>query len=428
MRYMMLLLLAALPSPAQAQIIAAPQSPAQPSAAPQTDAAKLDAIVGQALAFLGKAESYALTVNGQWKATGDAQGQSGQCNYRLIARGKQHRIEVQSAGAASPQLICVNDGKNVTTLLPAQGLYSQHAAGSPRASLESNQMLSQSLAGSAIDILLQPNVGQYVNAQASHVKYHGKEQLGKQSCHRFALLWDGADIELWLAAEGDPLLVQFVRTACVPTSDTECYEMVHTARFTWQLNPKLTAETFAATLPEDARRVNDIYDTLSGDDPAVRIGKPLPKIKLTQLDGTSLDVGTPDGKRGLVLIFWATWCTPSIEQMPAVSQFVKEYAQQGFTFYAVNVGEEAADVRRFTAKSPLVSSVALDPQGQASSTLRVTELPAAVVIAPDNTVRAILSGAAKDVQAGVAKELATLLTEPAPRTARRQGETPARPD
>ncbi|MCI0359084.1 MAG: DUF2092 domain-containing protein [Planctomycetaceae bacterium] len=421
---------------AYAQIVARPLGEAKPQATAQpgpstvnADVAKLNAVVGQALQFLGKADNYVLSVESRWKATGDAPGQEGQSNYRLLARGKQHRIEVQTPGAPAPQLVCVNDGKTVTTLLASQGLYSQHAVGSPQASVESNQMLAQSLAGSAIDILLQPNVGEYVHAQATAVKYEGEEQLGKQKCHRFGLQWAGAEVELWFAAVGDPLLVQFVRTACVPTSETECYEMVHTARFQWKLNGQLPAGTFALELPADTRRVNDIYDALSGDDPASRIGKPLPKIKLSQLDGTTIDVAAAEGKRGLVLIFWATWCTPSVENMPAVSEFVKAGAAQGFVFYAVNVGEEPGDVRRFTSKSPLASAIALDPRGQASSALRVTELPAAVVVGPDNTVRAILTGTPQEVQAGVSKELQSLLGESATpgKTARRPGETLAVP-
>jgi hypothetical protein len=422
----------ALGTTASAQIVAQPQATRagpSPAASIHADAARLSAVVGEALAFLAKADNYVLTVESQWKASGDVPGQSGQSNYRLLARGQQHRIEVQSQGAAAPQLIHVSDGRQVTTLLVAQGLYSQHAIGSPRASLDSNQMLAQSLAGSAIDILLQPNVGEYVHAQATAVKYLGERALGKQRCHQFQLEWAGADVELWFAAAGDPLLVQFVRTACVPTSETECYEMVHTARFRWQLNAKLPADAFTVKLPQGARRVNDIYDALSGDDPAERIGKPLPKLKLSQLDGTTIDVAAPEGKRGLVLIFWATWCAPSVEQMPAVSEFVKGATQQGFAFYAVNVGEEPGDVRRFTAKSPLASAIVLDPQGRASSALRVSELPAAVVVGPDNTVRAILAGTPKEVQTGVAQELQTLLGESAAgsKTARRPGETPAAP-
>jgi thiol-disulfide isomerase/thioredoxin len=218
--------------------------------------------------------------------------------------------------------------------------------------------------------------------------------------------------------------VQFVRTTSVPTGDDECYEMVHTANFTWQLNAKLPEGTFAVALPKDARRVNDIYDALSGDDPSVNLGKPLPKLELSQLDGSTIDVRTPADKRAMVLIFWATWCAPSVEEMPAVSQFVKSGQSQGVAFYAINVGEAPGDVRRFTAESPLASAIVVDPKGQASSALRINELPAAVVVGSDNTVRAIVTGSSKEVQEGVAKALQSLASE-SPKTARRPGETAA---
>jgi thiol-disulfide isomerase/thioredoxin len=417
----------AIASPAAAQIFAQPKqtriAPADPAAA----AAKFNAVVGQALQHLGKADNYVLTVDSQWKASGDElAGQAGRSHYRMLAKGKKYRIEVRSDEVKSPQLIAANDGQHMTTILLSENLYSRHAVGSPQASLESNQLLAQSLAGSAIDILLQPNVSEYVSGQATDLAYHGQEQLDGRACHRFELVWASAKVQLWFAAAGDPLLVQFVRTACVPTSDDTSYELVHTARFQWQLNAKLADDAFTISLPKEARRVNDIYDVLSGDDPTARIGHPLPKLELSQLDGGAIDVAVPDGKKGLVLIFWASWCAPSVEEMASVSQFVKAGASQGVAFYAVNVGEAPGDVRRFTAKSPLASAVALDPKGQASSALRVTELPAAVVVGPDNKVRAIVSGTAKEVQAGVAKELAVLLTESpaAPKTARRPNETP----
>jgi hypothetical protein len=113
--------------------------------------------------------------------------------------------------------------------------------------------------------------------------------------------------------------------------------------------------------------------------------------------------------------------------MPAVSQFVKAGQAAGVAFYAVNVGEAPGDVRRFTAESPLASAVVLDRQGRASSALRVNELPAAVVVGPDNTVRAIVTGTAKEVQTGVAKALHALESESPPKTARRPGDNPAAP-
>ena len=91
---------------------------------------------------------------------------------------------------------------------------------------------------------------------------------------------------------------------------------------------------------------------------------------------------------------------------------------------AVNVGEPPGEVRRFTAKSPLASTVLLDAHGRASSALRVTELPAVVVATGDNQVRAVLQGSAKVLQGELTEELETILAEDPAKTstARRPGE------
>jgi thiol-disulfide isomerase/thioredoxin len=409
----------------QASPAAAAATPATAAPTQVGDNERFAQVVGQALLFLGKAESFTLGVQSKWKATGDAPGQTGQSNYRLLARGGKYRIEVQAAGQSQPQLIHVNDGQHATTLLVAHDLYSQHAADSPQARIESNQMLAQSLAGSAIDILLQPNVAEYVGRGAQGVKDHGQVNLAGKACHRFDLLWDGAQVELYFAAQGDPLLVQFVRHCAVPTGDDSCYEMVHTASFDWKLGAPLPDGTLKMELPESARRVNDIYNTLAGEDHSDLLGKPLPKLNLADLDGRAISLAPQAGQRGTVLIFWATWCTPSVAEMPAVSQFVKSQAERGFRFYAVNVGEAPSDVRRFTAESPMVSAIALDTQGAVSSALRIAQLPAAVVVGPDNTVRSIVTGTPKEVQTKVATELAALAAEgeKLPTTARRPGST-----
>jgi thiol-disulfide isomerase/thioredoxin len=415
------------PAASRPTTAAAPAPPAASATAPTPagDNERFTQVVGRALVFLGQAETYTLGVQSKWKATGDAPGQAGQSNYRLLARGGKYRIEVQAAGQTQPQLIHVNDGQHATTLLAAHELYSQHAADSPQARIESNQMLAQSLAGSAIDILLQPNVAEYVGRGAQGVKDHGQVNLAGQDCHRFDLLWDGAQVELYFAAKGDPLLVQFVRHCAVPTGDDSCYEMVHTARFDWKLGAPLPEGSLKIELPESARRVNDIYNTLAGEDHSDLLGKPLPKLNLADLDGRAINLAPQTGQRGTVLIFWATWCTPSVAEMPAVSQFVKSQAERGFRFYAVNVGEAPSDVRRFTAQSPMVSAIALDTQGGVSSALRIAQLPAAVVVGPDNTVRSIITGSPQEVQTKVAAELAALVAEgeKLPTTARRPGNT-----
>jgi hypothetical protein len=398
-------------------------------AQPQADAAATEfaAVLEKALGALATAGRYILDVKSTWGAVGDPNGPQGGSRYRLIADGGKYRVEVQSQAAASPELVCVNDGESVTTWFPARKLYSKHVVDSPQATIESNTMLAMSLQGSAIDIMLQPDVLGFVRTQATEVTDHGLATLSGVPTRHFEVFWAGAKVQLWFAAEGDPLLLQFTRTTCVPTSANENYEMSCTARFAWKIEGEAAAGAFAVELPADARRVNEIYDALSGEESASRIGKPLPKVQLARLDGTTVDLTAAPDQRATALIFWATWNTASVDDLPAVSQFVKAFKDRGVAFYAVNVGEPPGTVRRFTAKSPLQSTVLLDPRGRASSALRVTELPAIAVIGPDNTVRAILHGGAKALQGELTEELEALLSESSTNTARRPDESTSRP-
>jgi thiol-disulfide isomerase/thioredoxin len=240
-------------------------------------------------------------------------------------------------------------------------------------------------------------------------------------------LWAGAKVELWFAAEGDPLLLQFTRTTSVPTGTDQHYKMVCTAKFQWRLGEKPRDGTFALTIPSDAHRVNEIYDALSGDAATTRLGKPLPELQLSKLDGSDVELTAATDKKATVLIFWATWCAASVEDLSAVHKFVAAYKDRGVAFYAVNVGEQPGEVRRFTAKHPLVSGVLLDPRGSASSALRVTELPAVAIIGFDNTVRAILHGTAKELQGELAAQLEGVLTGTTSSTARRPVEVTPTP-
>src|SRR5207247_5445337 len=112
---------------------------------------------------------------------------------------------------------------------------------------------------------------------------------------------------------GEPLLRQFTRTTSVPTGEGKSHEMVCTAKYQWKLGVTPAEGTFAITLPKDARRVGDIYDALSGAESAARIGKPLPKLSLSKLDGSEVELTAVEGHKATVPIFWATWCAAGPE-------------------------------------------------------------------------------------------------------------------
>jgi|SRR5947207_1399431 len=203
--------------------------------------------------------------------------------------------------------------------------------------------------------------------------------------------------------------------------------MICTANYRWRLGEAPPAGSFAVALPSDAQRVNEIYDALAGHDAVTQIGKPLPKLSLAKLDGSDAPLAAVASKKATVLIFWATWCAASVEDLPAVHKLVAAYKDCGVEFYAVNVGESPGEVRRFTAKHPLVSTVLLDPRATASGALRISELPAVAIIAPDNTIRAILHGSANELQAELTAQLDAVLSGAANKTAQRPGQATGQP-
>jgi thiol-disulfide isomerase/thioredoxin len=419
--YVLAVVLAVFAVPAAAQeraIVAQPKVDAS--------AANFDGVLRQALGGLVRAGSYTVDVDAAWGAAADERGPKGGSHYRLAWQGGRYRVEVQSLESRSPDLISVHDGAQVTTYFPARKLYSQHAADSPQATLEASKMLALSLQGSALDILLQRDVGRYVQAQATGLKDHGEAMLGGKKTRHFELLWAGAKVELYFAAEGDPLLLAFTRTTSVPVGVNQHYEMVCTAKFQWRLGEVPRESDFAIALPADAHRVNEIYEALSGRQAATPASTPLPKLTLSKLDGSDVELTAVADKKATVLIFWATWCAASVEDFPAVQKLVAGYKDRGVAFYAINVGESPGEVRRFTAKTSLVSAVLLDPRSQTSSALQICELPAIAIVAPDNTIRAVLHGSAKALQADLAAQLEGLLANPASATARRPADSSGR--
>ena len=375
------------------------------------DQHKFDEVLTEAVRFLRTAPSYKLDVTNHWKTSRGAEGKN---HYTMVhSRPNLFRIEVQSGFSKTPELVCVNDGQQVTTLYDSQLLYSQHPVGE-QGELQRNTMLAQSLSGSGIDILMQPNLLEFVHAQVSGVKYAGIEPVENVRCHHFAMQWGQQKVDIWIAAQGEPMLRQFARTTEVNIGPDNQFQMVATSKLNWKIGGQIPAETFQVSLPRDSRRVHCIYESLACDESADLIGTQMPPVELIQLDGSRLKLKPEEAKVATVLIFWASWCTPSTAEMPKVTGFVKNTASQGIAFYAVNVGEDVSSVRRFAAKHDFTSAAVSDPSGAVSHTFRLGELPAVVIIDRAGKIRSVMHGAAQDLQASVAKELQMIATTPAP--------------
>lgn len=68
---------------------------------------------------------------------------------------------------------------------------------------------------------------------------------------------------------------------------------------------------------------------------ATDIGQPAPPLVAKELDGATFDLGALRGKV-VIVNFWATWCGPCREEMPALNAFYRQHHGQGLELIGIS--------------------------------------------------------------------------------------------
>ncbi|MBI3027992.1 MAG: TlpA family protein disulfide reductase [Candidatus Rokubacteria bacterium] len=111
---------------------------------------------------------------------------------------------------------------------------------------------------------------------------------------------------------------------------------------------------------------------------------------------------TPEGKtfrladhRGKVVFlnFWATWCPPCKEEMPAMERLYQRFKERGFVVLAVSVDVEgAALVNPFVREHQLTFPIALDPKMAVAEQYGVRGLPSSFLVDKRGTLIGLALG------------------------------------
>jgi len=120
-----------------------------------------------------------------------------------------------------------------------------------------------------------------------------------------------------------------------------------------------------------------------------------------QKQADDFKVPTPGGEifrladqRGKVVMvnFWATWCPPCLEEMPAMERLYRKHKDAGFTLVAVSVDADAKKVTPFVSEHKLTMPIGLDPKMELANTYGVRALPSSFVIGRDGNLAALAIG------------------------------------
>lgn len=99
------------------------------------------------------------------------------------------------------------------------------------------------------------------------------------------------------------------------------------------------------------------------------------------LSGKTVNLGDYRGAV-VVLNFWATWCVPCLEEMPALDRLNKALAGRKFKVLAIDLEEPAEKVQEFAKTHRFSFDLLLDTAGEISSHYGVTRIPITYVLDP----------------------------------------------
>ncbi|MEX2232456.1 MAG: thioredoxin-like domain-containing protein [Cyclobacteriaceae bacterium] len=121
-------------------------------------------------------------------------------------------------------------------------------------------------------------------------------------------------------------------------------------------------------------------------DPANKFfeGKPVPFFKINSLrDDMSY---TPENMKGKVYLmdFWATWCAPCIEELPALHQIYEIFKDKGFTILSISADDQIEKINTFRKRKwempwlhAMLTNGLKDPL---AVDFEVTDIPRAVLV------------------------------------------------
>lgn len=118
---------------------------------------------------------------------------------------------------------------------------------------------------------------------------------------------------------------------------------------------------------------------MNASEAAPQEGKPAPAFDAKLLKGESFSLDAAKGQV-VVINFWATWCPPCRQEMPALDSYYQKHRDQGLRVIAVSMDEPADEAKVYEVMKSYSFDAALDKNAHYKGYGRIWRLPLTFVI------------------------------------------------
>lgn len=100
-----------------------------------------------------------------------------------------------------------------------------------------------------------------------------------------------------------------------------------------------------------------------------------PSLPIYDRAGKAVDL-SKEKDRLIIIHFWATWCPPCVEEVPALSKFWEKYrGRRDIVLYTISVDKDWKTIDDFTAKNPNALPVYRDPNASTAQRFGSSQYP-----------------------------------------------------
>ncbi|MDO9565488.1 MAG: TlpA disulfide reductase family protein [Candidatus Desulfaltia sp.] len=120
----------------------------------------------------------------------------------------------------------------------------------------------------------------------------------------------------------------------------------------------------------------------------------VPDLIITTIEGEQLMLKELAGQNQLVVVnFWASWCSPCVEEMPHFEKIHRDYQNKNVTFLGIATKDLLPAVEKFIAQRNITYKIAMDDQDKIATAFGgVKVLPTTIFIDKQNNIVKVHKG------------------------------------